>query len=53
VAPYAIVDLDRDVADAVLMIVSEQADADLIALELRAKGLAAEVVTAAQELRRT
>jgi hypothetical protein len=51
VAPHAIVDPDRDVADAVLMIVPERADADLKAFKLRAKGIAAEVVTTAQELR--
>jgi hypothetical protein len=45
--PFAIVDRDRDGPGAVLMIVDDRPEADLITIELRRKGVRADVVAVA------
>jgi hypothetical protein len=42
--PFAIVDRDRDGSGAVLMIVDDRPEADVITTELRRKGVRADVV---------
>jgi hypothetical protein len=53
VSPFAIVDRDRgEGLESVLMILDDQAEAEIIAFELRQRGIRADVIPSPPERRR-